>query len=80
MAQNKLFKSLFSYCLMIICSLISVFFVFYTVRLFYITKGLSNIKVGGKGTYIGAIAFPVLALIFGLFSWHFYKAIRKIDK
>jgi len=62
---------------MVVSGVIGAFFIFYTVRLFYITQGLSNIRVGGKGTYIGAVAFPILALTFCLISWRLYKTIQK---
>jgi len=65
---------------MIVCGVIGAFFIFYTARLFYITQGLSNIRVGGKGTYIGGVVFPILSLIFCFFSWRLYKTIRKINK
>ncbi len=71
------FKLIILYCLVGVCGFIGAFFVFYTARLFYITQGLSNIRVGGKGTYIGAVAFPILALVFFLISWHLYKSIQK---
>jgi hypothetical protein len=77
MASGKRYKSILLACLMVLCALIGLFFIFYTARLFYITQGLSNIRVGGKGTYIGAVAFPILSLIFCSISWRLYKTIKK---
>jgi hypothetical protein len=58
--------------------LISAFFIFYTIRLLYITKGLTVIRAGGEGTYIGAVAFPLIALLFGFISRRFFKSVKKI--
>ena len=57
--------------------LISLFFVFYTARLLYVTHGLTQIRAGGNGTYIGAAAFPVLALFFGFGAWRVGKSTRR---
>ena len=43
---------------------LSVFFIFYTVRLLVVTGGLAHTWPGGHGAYIGAIVFPVLAIGF----------------
>jgi hypothetical protein len=51
---------------------LSAFFIFYTVRLFAVTGGLAHTRPGGQGAYVGAIVFPVLALVFawaGVRSW-----------
>ena len=70
-------KLFFWYLLAAVCGLISVFFVFYTVRLLYVTHGLTAIRSEGQGTYIGAIAFPLLAVLFGLGMWRVVRIIRK---
>ncbi len=57
-------------------ALISLFFVFYTVRLLYVTNGLTTIRAGGNGTYIGAVAFPLLAIFFGWSSRRLLTASR----
>lgn len=44
---------------------IALFFVFYEVRLLYVTHFLTEIRKGGQGTYIGAVVFPILAIAFG---------------
>jgi hypothetical protein len=58
------------FALVSICSgIISLFFAWYTVRLIWV-----NLFVAGaarhrqNGMYIGAIAFPVAALLFGFIS------------
>ena len=43
---------------------LSAFFIFYAVRLFVVTGGLLHTRAGGQGAYIGAIVFPLLALVF----------------
>ncbi len=40
------------------------FFVFYEARLLVVTRGLQTIRAGGRGAYIGAVAFPLIALGF----------------
>ena len=57
--------------------LLSAFFVFYTVRLLYITHGLQTIRAGGQGAYIGAIVFPVLALLLGWGAWRCVRRLRR---
>ena len=44
---------------------VSAFFVFYTARLLVVTRLLQQVRSGGQGTYIGAVAFPVIAIMFG---------------
>jgi len=44
---------------------LSAFFIFYTVRLFAVTGALVHTRPGGQGAYIGAIVFPLLAVVFG---------------
>ena len=51
---------------------LSAFFFFYTVRLLTVTNGLADTRPGGQGAYIGAIVFPLLAVLFawvGVRSW-----------
>ena len=57
----------------IVLALLSVFFVFYTVRLLYVTQGLTAIRPGGQGAYLGALVFPLLAIVFG---WSALKLLR----
>ena len=44
----------------------SAFFVFYEVRLLVVTHLLQHLRSGGQGAYIGAVAFPLIALALGL--------------
>jgi uncharacterized membrane protein YjgN (DUF898 family) len=51
--------------LAVAAGLISAFFVFYTIRLLVVTAFLTRTRVGGGGAFVGAVAFPLLALLFG---------------
>jgi hypothetical protein len=53
---------------------ISAFFLFYTVRLRLVTGFLQHTRAGGQGSYIGAIVFPLLALVSG---WGSLKCWRR---
>jgi hypothetical protein len=44
---------------------VSAFFVFYTVRLLVVTHLLQRTRAGGGGAFVGALAFPLLAIAFG---------------
>jgi hypothetical protein len=57
----------------IILGLLSLFFVFYTARLLYVTHGLTAIRSGGQGAYVGATVFPLLALVFGWGAWRLLR-------
>jgi membrane protein implicated in regulation of membrane protease activity len=76
MSLNKNIRSIILHLIILVCGLISAFFIFYTIRLLYITKGLTVIRVGGGGTYIGAVVFPILAILFAFISWRLYKTTR----
>jgi hypothetical protein len=65
------------YVFSLIPVLLSVFFVFYTARLLYVTRGLTAIRTGGNGAYVGAVVFPLLALLFGWIAWRSIKAARR---
>jgi hypothetical protein len=56
--------------------LLSLFFVFYTARLLTVTRGLTAIRPGGQGAYLGAIVFPLLAILFGWSAWRLLRAKR----
>ena len=47
----------------IVAGLCSAFFVFYTLRLFAVTRFLTQLRPGGGGAWVGAVVFPVLALL-----------------
>ena len=57
----------------LVLALLSIFFVFYTARLFYVTRGLRAIRGGGQGAYLGALVFPLLALLFGWGAWRLFR-------
>lgn len=57
----------------LILALLSVFFIFYTARLLYVTQGLTAIRAGGQGAYVGAIVFPLLAILFGWAAWRLLR-------
>ena len=63
--MGKIISTIFG----IVLALLSVFFVFYTARLLYVTHGLTAIRAGGQGAYIGAVIFPLLAILFGWGAW-----------
>jgi hypothetical protein len=60
----------------IILALLSVFLVFYTARLLYVTHGLTTIRAGGQGAYAGAVIFPLLAILFGWGAWRLLRSKR----
>jgi hypothetical protein len=45
-----------------VLGLVSLFFVFYTLRLLLVTHGLQHTRPGGQGAFIGAVVFPLLAI------------------
>jgi hypothetical protein len=54
----------------------SLFFIYYTVRLIYVNLAMSPDEAAAHrtgGMLIGAIAFPVAAIIFGLISWFCFR-------
>jgi hypothetical protein len=50
--------------LAVLLAMVSAFFVFYTVRLMTVTHLLQQTRAGGQGAYIGAVVFPVIAVVF----------------
>ncbi|MEO6725021.1 MAG: hypothetical protein ABIU20_03355 [Blastocatellia bacterium] len=61
----------------ILLALASAFFIFYTARLLYITHGLTVTRAGGQGAYVGALVFPILAILFGWGAWRCARVIRR---
>jgi hypothetical protein len=57
----------------VVLALLGVFFVFYAARLFYVTRGLTAIRTGGQGAYVGAVVFPLLAILFGWGAWRLLR-------
>ena len=66
--------------LALIAGLISAFFVFYTIRLLAVTGFLTRTRAGGGGAFVGAIAFPVLALFFGWLAVRTWRGPRLPDE
>ena len=62
--------------LAIILGAVSAFFVFYTARLLAVTHFLQQTRAGGQGAYIGAVAFPILAVAFGWVAAHCWRRGR----
>jgi hypothetical protein len=56
-----------------IAALVSAFWIFYTVRLLVVTAFLTRLRAGGGGARIGAVAFPVLAVVFGWAAWRLWR-------
>ena len=46
-------------------ALVSAFWVFYEGRLLVVTHGLTQLRAGGNGAYIGAVVFPLFAIAAG---------------
>ena len=59
--------------LAVLVGLIAAFFVFYTARLLVVTKFLTQTRVGGRGAFIGAVVFPLLAVGFGVISIRLWR-------
>jgi hypothetical protein len=66
--------------LAIIAGAVSVFFVFYTIRLLVVTGFLQRTRAGGGGAYIGAVAFPVLALLFGWAAFRLWRKPQRVTE
>ena len=57
----------------LVLALLSVFFIFYTARLLYVTRGFASIRPGGQGAYVGAVVFPLLAILLGWAAWRLLR-------
>jgi hypothetical protein len=57
----------------IVAAALSAFFIFYTIRLLAVTSLLQQTRPGGGGAYVGAVVFPLLALVF---AWAAFRAWR----
>lgn len=53
---------------------IAAFFVCYTGRLLLVTGMLQHTRVGGGGAFVGAVVFPLLAVLFG---WLTVRILRR---
>jgi hypothetical protein len=73
--ESRLLRSqrLLLYTLSALFAGLSVFFLYYTGRLLYVTRGLQATRAGGPGAFIGAIVFPALAIGCAWVSWRCVK-------
>jgi len=56
-----------------------LFFTYYTARLLYINLTMEDAAAHRTGgMLIGAIAFPLAAIIFGLISWFCFKRAMRV--
>jgi hypothetical protein len=71
------FKMIFLSLAGTLLALASLFFLYYTVRLIYINLTVAEIAARRSGgMLIGAIAFPLAAILFGFLSWFCFKKAR----
>ncbi|MBS1798023.1 MAG: hypothetical protein JSS81_29655 [Acidobacteria bacterium] len=55
-----------------------LFFFYYTARLLYLNLTMPDAAAHWSGgMLIGAIAFPVASLVFGISSWFCFRAARR---
>lgn len=62
--------------LAILAALGCAFFIFYTIRLLVVTAFLTRLRPGGGGARLGAVAFPLLALLFGWSAMRLWRGAR----
>jgi hypothetical protein len=65
------------YTLSVLFAFVSAFFVYYTARLLYVTRGLQATRPAGQGAFVGAIVFPALAIGCAWVSWRSFKRARR---
>lgn len=76
MASSKIIKVLFGIT-GFLAALLCLFFLFYTLRLIYVNLTVPDIAARRSfGMYVGFVAFPLAALIFGWIGWRCLKALR----
>jgi hypothetical protein len=56
---------------------ICAFFLFYSARLLYVTRGLQVTRPGGQGAYVGAVVFPLLAVGCAWVSWRAFSRAHR---
>ena len=64
--------------LALVAGLISAFFAFYTIRLLAVTGFLTRTRPGGGGAFVGAIAFPLLTLLFAWIAVRTWRGARPL--
>lgn len=62
--------------LAIVAGLGSAFFIFYTVRLLTVTRFLTQLRPGGGGARVGAIVFPLLAVLLAGVAMRLWRGPR----
>jgi hypothetical protein len=65
--------------LALIAGFVSAFFVFYTIRLLVVTTFLTRTRADGGGAFVGAIAFPLLALFSGWLAMRAWRGAHFSD-
>jgi hypothetical protein len=63
--------------LAILAGLGSAFFVFYTARLLVVTRFLTHLRTGGGGARIGAVVFPLLAVLLAIAAVRLWRGPRE---
>jgi hypothetical protein len=59
-------------------ALASLFFCYYTARLIYVNLTVADAAAHrSTGMYIGAVVFPIAAIVFGVISWLCFKLLRR---
>jgi hypothetical protein len=73
--ESRLLRSqrLLLYTLGLLFAFLAAFFLYYTVRLLTVTRGLQATRPGGQGAFVGAIVFPALAIGCAWVSWRCVK-------
>ena len=66
--------------LSLVAGLLSAFFIFYTIRLLAVTSFLTRTSLGGAGAFVGAIVFPLLALLFGWVALRAWRGAQLSDR
>ena len=74
-AKNKIFFIFCGVAFAVPC----LFFTYYTARLLYLNLTMEDAAAHRTGgMLIGAIAFPLAAIIFGLISWFCFKRAMSV--
>ncbi len=62
-------------------ALASVFFFYYTARLVYVNLTAADAAAHRSGgMLIGAVAFPLAAIVFGCVSWFCFRSARRLKQ
>lgn len=63
--------------LAMVAGLGSAFFIFYAIRLLVVTRFLTQLRPGGGGARIGAMVFPLLAVLLGMTAVRLWRGARR---